>query len=703
MSYLNHCRICKSEDIVSVINLNNQPLANSFCKKDEIQDSYPLELYVCSHCFHCQLNYVVDKNILFKNYIYVSGTSNTLNKYFDFFANYVENLISNKGKILEIACNDGSQLNKFKKLGWETYGVDPAENLYTLSKENHNIICDFWNNDCAEKIGKVDCIVAQNVLGHTNDVHDFLQNCKKCMNNDTYLFIQTSQANMIERYEFDTIYHEHLSFFSIKSMQKLVELNGLNLIDVFTHSIHGTSYIFVIRLNKEIISSNVMRLYNEEETKGRYNIQTYSNFLIKCHTIKNDLITLVSNYKNQGYKIIGYGAAAKGMTLLNFCNIKLDVIYDDNPLKWELYTPGTLTNIKSIDKIKELENEKVICIPLAWNFYSEIIQKYLDNRKNYKDISIRYFPYVKEEKLYNKILLLGGCGYIGSRLYNYLNKYYDVTSIDNEQFGKVIDTNIKKDIKDITENTLKDFNVIILLCGNSSVKMCENKIMKTFNENVKNFVHILSMIKAHQKFIYASSSSVYGNYDKIAVENNEEYIPNNNYDLSKQVIDLYAKSSNIEYYGLRFGTVAGISPNLRIDTMINSMVYNAFTNKEIKIYNPEIQRPILGINDLCRGIYKIVKTRDNKKGLYNMASFNCNVLDIGTQISQIMNIPYKLYEKEDIKNISNVKLQTNAYNFSISIEKFEKVFDFTFNDTISSIVSELCLDWDNIKIKNTRF
>ena len=189
----------------------------------------------------------VAPEILFKNYKYVSGTSQTGKDFFKWNADFIHNYVGRPGKILDIACNDGTQLDFFKELGWETYGVDPATNLVPIALKNgHNVICDFWNEHISKKLPIIDVITAQNVFAHTQYVDEFLQACKLVMDDNTSLFIQTSQKNMIINNEFDTTYHEHISFYNTKSMKTLVERNGLFLNRVLEAEIHGNSYIFEI-------------------------------------------------------------------------------------------------------------------------------------------------------------------------------------------------------------------------------------------------------------------------------------------------------------------------------------------------------------------------------------------------------------------------------------------------------------------------
>jgi nucleoside-diphosphate-sugar epimerase len=298
------------------------------------------------------------------------------------------------------------------------------------------------------------------------------------------------------------------------------------------------------------------------------------------------------------------------------------------------------------------------------------------------------------------ILLIGGNGYVGSRLYKDHHESYNIISIDSCWFDNPIVPTIEKDFNDLTEDFLSKFDVIILLAGHSSVKMCEGPLLSAYDNNIRNFVKLASKLKPHQKFIYASSSSVYGNAGELIVdENYNGFTPHNHYDITKHVIDLYAPKFNTQYYGLRFGTVNGYSPIVRSDVMINSMTYNAIKDREIKLYIKDILRPILGISDLSRAVKAIIDVDKDYRGIYNLASFNSTAEEIACGVSKITGVEVHEYES-DPSNIVNSKLQTKSYNFSIDCSKFKNTFNFEFRETIESITKELVDNFNNIIFTN---
>lgn len=385
---LTKCLCCESKNLVKVLDLSSQPLANSYLKSNtEEESTFPLAINFCTECTHTQLTHAVNPDLLFKNYLYVSGTTKTLRDYFDWFVQFTREYVGKKAElsVLDIACNDGTQLNSFKAAGFKTYGIDPAENLHTISSKEHNVVCDYFNKKSLKKLStKFDVIVAQNVFAHNTYPKKFLELCKESLTPNGCIFIQTSQANMFVNGEFDTIYHEHISFFSLKSFSILANSIGLNLIDMKKTDVHGTSYVFVLSSKKKDRYTSLKKIEKPLTLKF---MTEYAN---RCMQITSDVKAQLDSLRKEGYKIIGYGAAAKGNTFLNFAKPYIDYIVDDNQLKQGLYTPGLRIPIKSPDILKE-EKSKVVLVPLAWNFFSEIKDKVL-LRKNKDIVFLKYFP-----------------------------------------------------------------------------------------------------------------------------------------------------------------------------------------------------------------------------------------------------------------------------------------------------------------------
>jgi hypothetical protein len=207
------------------------------------------------------------------------------------------------------------------------------------------------------------------------------------------VFVQTSQADMVSNNEFDTIYHEHISFYNINSFNEMVKRTPFNLIDVIKTPIHGTSYVFVLSKSKKRPRHIDNLIAMEEELSKE---QTYKNWANKANKISNEFQSRIQLFHNEGYRLVGYGAAAKGNTLLNFANVKLDYIIDDNPLKQGKFSPGKDIPIVSSAILDTFTAEdKILFVPLAWNFFEEIRARIKNKRNNSDDRFLKYFPEVE--------------------------------------------------------------------------------------------------------------------------------------------------------------------------------------------------------------------------------------------------------------------------------------------------------------------
>ena len=288
------------------------------------------------------------------------------------------------------------------------------------------------------------------------------------------------------------------------------------------------------------------------------------------------------------------------------------------------------------------------------------------------------------------VLLIGGNGYIGSRLCFDLGPKYNLHNVDISWFGSFPHSEIK-DYRNLTKSELSKFDAIILLAGHSSVKMCDGPITSSWNNNVNNFINLVEKLDKSQTLIYASSGSVYGSQNIITTEDIDlQFKPINNYDLTKYSLDIQAQKFIKEGYkiiGLRFGTVNGWSPNTRDELMINAMTKKSILENHININNKDITRPILGINDLTRAVDIIIQNPIS--GIYNLASFSDTVGNIGNKVSSILSV--------DINVNPDVK---GAYDFVMDINKFKNTYNFEFKETIESIIDELTNKFDSIKFTN---
>jgi hypothetical protein len=397
LNLLTQCLACGNNSLELILDLHNQPLANNYTDGTSTEEQYPLAVNICKNCCHLQLTHAVDPTIIYTNYLYVSGTAQTNHDYMSWFVPFsCEYVTKWPTNVLDIGCNDGSQLDKYRLKGLRTFGVDPAENLYSISSANHTVWCDFFGPELVNTIDqKFDIIVAQNSFAHSSDPIETLQAMRQLMGHDSVLFIQTSQADMVRNGEFDTIYHEHINFFNINSMDQLCKRAKLNLLDVQRTPIHGNSYVFVISATR----SNPARIANLIAMEAKDGLLDFAHYHMWANNIVNNMSELKSQLQElrlSGHKLVGYGASAKGNTVLNYIDFALDFIVDDNPLKHGYYTPGQHCPIVPITHLDTV-TEPIVFVALAWNFGKEITERI----RNYRPSStiIKYFPQVSHDPI----------------------------------------------------------------------------------------------------------------------------------------------------------------------------------------------------------------------------------------------------------------------------------------------------------------
>jgi nucleoside-diphosphate-sugar epimerase len=291
-----------------------------------------------------------------------------------------------------------------------------------------------------------------------------------------------------------------------------------------------------------------------------------------------------------------------------------------------------------------------------------------------------------------KILLLGSDGYVGSRVYDYLNeKNIDVVGVDIGWFGIVNNDVIKKDYNSLTPSFFQDFSHIICLAGHSSVSMCENNTLSCIKNNINNFISLLEKIDKNTKLIYASTLAIYGNNTNIVTEKDKVPMPSDIYDYSLMTREFITSLYDRNTVGLRFGTIGGFSKNLRKENLINSISMDAIENGKITISNPNVYRSVLGMNDLCNGIYSMITSRNFKNKIYNISSINDTVINFGKKIQEITGCELTINDTFKTK-----------YNFRSTSKLFSNDYNFIFKDTIESIFTDIKNNIENIKYRNSR-
>jgi len=386
------CRFCDEQLIHSVVDLGMTPLANAYLDSKSLQQEelfYPLRVFVCHKCLLVQLTESVESpKQLFSDYPYFSSNSKTWLKHTEELAiNLIENFsLDEKNQIIEIASNDGYLLKHFKNKNIPILGIEPAENIAKFAEEKGiKTINKFFGlktaNELKEKGYNADLLIAINVLPHVPNLKDFVAGIKKILKPKGVCMIQfsTYMLPFLHDTEFDSIYHEHYSYFSLLSVQKILSTFKLEIFDVDELSIHGGSLrIYVKHAENTTIKNEqkVNELIKKETDAGLLLMSNYESFSERVNESKLNIWNFFISAKRSGKKIVGYGAPAKGNTMLNFCGIGkgiLEYTVDISPHKQGLFLPGTHISIKKPEIIKETKPDYVVI--LSWNFKDEIVQQ----------------------------------------------------------------------------------------------------------------------------------------------------------------------------------------------------------------------------------------------------------------------------------------------------------------------------------------
>lgn len=387
-SLLSECRICGSKELREYLNLGKTPLANSYLTKEQligIEFKERLTVLFCENCSHSQLSHTVNPERMFKHYHYASSTPATFRRHCDELASAALKLLGlpPDSLILDIASNDGCLLSKFQELGFKVIGVDPAKNLAAeANSRGIPTINDYWSADIAEYIrqnyGEPSIVTGTNIIAHVHNVHGFVSAVRSILPEKGVLILECPYLiDFIRKNEFDTIYHEHLSYFGMHAMTCLVEQHQLEIFrhDYFPDIHGGTVSYYIGHKGRWDVSDAVYGALRKEKEEGFTNIDIYIEFASRIHKNKTELMKLLYSLKQSGKVIWGYGASAKGNTLMNYFGITaelIDCIVDDNHRKWNLYTPGSHIRIIGIEDL----NHKVdYLLLLAWNFRREIRER----------------------------------------------------------------------------------------------------------------------------------------------------------------------------------------------------------------------------------------------------------------------------------------------------------------------------------------
>jgi SAM-dependent methyltransferase len=387
------CRSCGAPKLVSVLDLGTTPLANRLPTEAELAEpepSFPLHVVFCPACALLQIDHSVSPDILFRDYLYFSSVSPALVKHAE--SNVLKQLekkpLGPENLVVEAASNDGYLLQFFKARGIPVLGIEPARNIAKVARERGiPTVDEFFGSELAEKLAaegtRADLFMGNNVLAHVPDLNGFVRGIKTLLAPDGRSVIEAPYAkDMLDHVEFDTIYHEHLCYFTLTALDRLFRRHGMEVVDVERVPIHGGTIRFTsAHAGAAKPSEAVTALLAEEKAWGADRLEGYTGFARRVENLKRDLLAKLSELKSEGKRIAAYGASAKGSTLLNYFGIgreTIDYVVDRSTHKQGRLTPGTHLPILPPEKL--LEDQPDYVLLLTWNFVDEILAQQAEYR-----------------------------------------------------------------------------------------------------------------------------------------------------------------------------------------------------------------------------------------------------------------------------------------------------------------------------------
>ncbi len=387
------CRHCNTQLKYVFADLGCSPVSNAMLSTEQLNEPesyYLLKIFVCDNCFLVQVDELQKADKIFdEEYTYFSSFSTSWLAHSEQYVGMMMDRFSfnENSQVIEIASNDGYLLQYFKEKNVPVLGVDPTANTAQAAKEKDiDTIVDFFGADFAQdklvsKGIKADLIIGNNVLAHVPDINDFVKGMKTALKDDGIVTMEFPHLmNLVDECQFDTIYHEHFSYLSFYSVKRIFESQGLEMFDVQQLPTHGGSLrIFAKHKNdnSKQISDNVQQLIDVEICKGINTLAYYQGFQSRIEKIKYDMLLFLIDQRKQGKKVIGYGAAAKGNTLLNYCGIKgndlIQFVVDASPYKQNKFLPGTHIPVVGKDEIEKYKPDYIIILP--WNLKKEISEQ----------------------------------------------------------------------------------------------------------------------------------------------------------------------------------------------------------------------------------------------------------------------------------------------------------------------------------------
>ena len=381
------CRVCDSKHLELVIDLGDQPWCNHFLKAEEVgqEPFYPLKVVYCHDCSTAQLDYTVKKEIMFGDHTYLSGVTKSLSKHFEEVAQEIDHQFGSRWTqkaVLDIGSNDGTQLKHFQPLGYEVIGVESSKTTAKIANDaGVPTLNEYFNEDLVRSLGRQYQIInASGVFFHLEELHSVCRGIKAGLADDGVFVVQfLYMPSIVENLAFDQIYHEHLLYYSLQTINTLLQRHGLAMFDARLAPIHGGSMIaYVSHAGKEVPTERLLQLQKAEQDSGFNAIETYQQFDRDIQQLRLENQAYLQSKKAEGKTVYAMGAPVKGNTLLNYFDVGPDLVQglvEINRLRKGLYSPGMHIPILMED---ELPKKPDVYYVLAWNFKQEILKRYAD-------------------------------------------------------------------------------------------------------------------------------------------------------------------------------------------------------------------------------------------------------------------------------------------------------------------------------------